>query len=347
MLRAGLVGFGMAGRVFHAPLLSSVEGIELAAVVERHSSEAAARYPGIKTYRSLDEMLRDDSLGFLVVATPSGTHFEVAKTIIEAGKNLIVDKPVCATAAAIAELIQLAARHKVHLIPFHNRRWDGDFLTVQKLLRDGALGRIVGYESTFDRWRPEPKLNAWREKNQPGSGILLDLGPHLIDQALLLFGMPEATSAEITREREPFDDADDAFTVRLYYPSLIATLGANCLSAAPRPRFHMRGSKGNYWKRGVDPQEEKLKSLTRVDDARWGEEEAGAWGHLLSGPNGAAIDCPIETVRGDYRLFYAGVRDFLLGNAAAPVTAEDALNVAKVIDAARLSVRNRCAIARI
>jgi predicted dehydrogenase len=344
MVRVGLVGFGLAGRVFHAPLLSSVEGIELAAVVERSSDEAAARYPGIKTYRSLDEMLRDKSLNLIVLATPSGGHFELAKTIIEAGKDLVIDKPVCPTAAEIAALIKLAAQHNVQLIPFHNRRWDGDFLTIRKLLSDGSLGRIVSYTSNFDRWRPQPKPSAWREKNQPGSGILLDLGPHLIDQALVLFGMPDSVSAEIAREREPFDDADDSFTVRLHYPGMTATLGANCLCAPPRPRFHLRGSDGNFWKYGLDPQEACLHKIAKIDDANWGAEEPARWGTLLTGSNDALNERPHETLRGDYRQFYAGVRDALLGKADPPVRAEDALNVAKVIEAAQLGTRDKRAI---
>ncbi len=341
MLRAGLIGFGMAGRVFHGPLLSSVDGIELAAVLERHGNEAAKRYPSIKSCRTLDEMLGDDSLDFLVLATPSGTHFEVAKAILEAGKNLVVDKPVCPTAAEIAALMDLAAKKNAALIPFHNRRWDGDFLTVRQILHSPQLGRLVSYESTFDRWRPQPKPDAWRERNQPGSGVLLDLGPHLIDQALLLFGMPEAVGAEIAREREPFDDADDSFTLRLYYPGMMATLGANCLTAPPRPRFHLRGTLGNFWKHGLDPQEAQLTLLTRINDPRWGKEPDAAWGHIFAGQNADVVDRPVETAPGDYRLFYAGVRDFLLGNAPPPVGIEDALHVAKIIQAAQLSLYDK------
>ena len=341
MVRAGLVGFGLAGKVFHAPLLSSVEGVELAAVVERSSNEAAARYPGIKTYRSLSEMLRDTSLNLIVLATPSGGHFELAKAIIEAGKDLVIDKPVCPTAAEIAALIELAKQHNVQLIPFHNRRWDGDFLTIRKLLTDGSLGRVVSYASNFDRWRPQPKPSAWREKNQPGSGILLDLGPHLIDQALVLFGMPDAVSAEIAREREPLNGdlagADDSFTVRLHYPGMTATLGANCLCAPPRPRFHLRGTDGNFWKHGLDPQEACLHKVAKIDDANWGAEEPARWGTLLTGTNDALNERPLETLRGDYRQFYVRVRDCLLHKADPPVRAEDALKVAQIIEDARLN----------
>lgn len=341
MLRAGLIGFGMAGRVFHGPLLSSVEGIELAAVLERRGNEAASRYPAIQTYRTLGEILGDSSLDFLVLATPSGTHFELARAILEAGKNLVVDKPVCPTAAEIAALMELATKKKAALIPFHNRRWDGDFLTVRKILHDKELGRVVSCESTFDRWRPQPRPNAWRERNQPGSGVLLDLGPHLIDQALSLFGMPEGVSAQIAREREPFDDANDSFSVRLDYPGMTATLGANCLTAPPRPRFHLRGTRGNFWKHGLDPQEAQLTLITRIDTPGWGREPDSAWGHIFAGPNATVVERPVETVPGDYRLFYAGVRDFLLGKAPPPVRIEDALQVARILQAAQLSLNEK------
>ena len=341
MIRVGLVGFGMAGRVFHGPLISSVEGMELAAVVERKTDAAAARYAGIKTYRTIEELIADSSIQLIVIATPSGTHFELAKLTLEAGKDLVVDKPVCARAAEIAELMEIAERKKVRLIPFQNRRWDGDFRTIQKLLKDEALGRVVSFESTFDRWRPVPKASAWKEVNTPGSGVLLDLGTHLIDQALQLFGLPLEVGAEVGREREPSDGADDFFTVRLYYAGMTATLGANCLSEPARARFHLRGTKGNYWKFGLDSQEARLNQIARIEEANWGREEAAKWGTLYTEVDGMMISRPVEAVRGDYREFYAGVRDAIEGKEDLPVKAEDALRVARVIEWARESARER------
>lgn len=341
MIRVGLVGFGMAGRVFHGPLISSVEGLELAAVVERKTNAAAERYAGITTYRSIEELLGDKTIQLMVIATPSGSHFELAKMALEAGKDLVVDKPMCARAAEIAELMEIAARKKVKLIPFHNRRWDGDFRTIQKLLHEEALGRLVSFESYFDRWRPQPKPDAWKELNAPGSGVLLDLGTHLIDQALQVFGLPLEVSAEVTRERAPRDGSDDSFTVRLYYGGLTATLGANALSEPGRARFHLRGTKGNYWKFGLDSQEAWLNEVTRIEAADWGNEEARKWGTLYTEVVGAMISRPVEAVRGDYRLFYAGVRDAILGLSETPVKTEEALHVAQVIEWARESVRER------
>jgi scyllo-inositol 2-dehydrogenase (NADP+) len=331
MIRVGLVGFGMVGRVFHAPLISSVEGLELAAVMERTSDNAAQRYPGITTYRSLEAMLADASLDLFVVATPSQSHSEVASQILKAGRNLIVDKPVCTTSVEIAQLMELAAAHRAFFAPFHNRRWDSDFQTIQKLLHEGLLGRLVYFESRFDRWRPDPPTDRlWKEAPSSG-GVLLDLGTHLADQALMLFSKPEAVSAEILCERE-WARACDSFTLRLRYPGFWVVLGANCLTTPARPRFHLRGVKGNYWKSGLDPQEAALNKVTRIDDPDWGQEPAVEWGTLITDVEGSTVTRSIEPIPGDYRLYYAGVRNALLGKAPAPVSALAAWRVARLLE---------------
>lgn len=340
-IRAGLVGFGMAGRVFHGPLLNSVEGIELAAVMERNSNRAAERYPSITTYRSLEEMLGDDSLDLFVVATPSATHFDVARQILKAGKNVVVDKPMSIRSDEIAKLIRLAAEKKVLLAPFQNRRWDSDFLTVRKVLREGLLGRPVFFESRFDRWRPvAPTDRLWKEDPTSG-GVLVDLGTHLVDQALHLLGKPEAVGAEVLCERE-WAKVNDTFEIRLRYEGFTAVLGANCLSLPAGPRFHLRGSKGNYWKTGLDPQEAALNLITKIDDPNWGKEPQSAWGSLYVGVDGGTVTQPVETLQGDYRLYYAGIRDALLGKAPAPVKAVEAWRTARVLEwAAESSEQHR------
>jgi scyllo-inositol 2-dehydrogenase (NADP+) len=340
MIRVGLVGFGMGGRVFHAPLVSSVDGLELAAVVERHTNLAAQRYPGIATCRSLDAMLADSSLDLFVVTTPSGTHFQVARQILEAGKNVVVDKPMAVTSAEIAQLMKLAAAHNSLLIPFHNRRWDSDFLTIQKLLCKGSLGRLVHLESNFDRWSPGSARRAWKDDPALGGGILLDLGTHLADQALALFGKPESVGAEVIRERDG-EGSNDAFTLRLCYPGFSVALGANCLSSPPRPRFHLRGTKGNYWKWGLDPQEAALNQVTRIEDPAWGQEPAANWGTLCVDVDGGMVTRPVAPIPGDYRLFYAAVRDALLGKVPAPVTALSAWRVARLLEWATESSAQR------
>jgi scyllo-inositol 2-dehydrogenase (NADP+) len=332
MIRVGLVGFGMVGRVFHGPLISSVDGLELAAVLERSSNKAAERYPGIVTYRSLEEMLADSSLGLFVVATPSGTHFEIASRILRVGKNVIVDKPMAMSSAEIAELKTLAAAKNVLLAPFQNRRWDSDFQTLQKVLDEGSLGRLAYFESRFDRWRPGmPKERLWKEDPALGGGVLLDLGTHLADQALALFGKPEAIAADVLRERE-WARASDGFEICLRYPGFRVVLGSSSLTLPAGPRFHLRGAKGNYWKYGLDPQEAALNKITRIEDPGWGREPQAEWGMLHIGIDGGTVTRPVEPERGDYRRYYAGIRDALLGKAPAPVTALDSWRVARLLE---------------
>jgi predicted dehydrogenase len=340
MIRVGLVGFGMAGRVFHAPLISSVEGLELAAVVERHTNQAAERYPGITTYCSLEAMLEDASLGLFVVATPTGSHFQIARQILEAGKNVVVDKPVAVASAEIAELMALAAARGVLLAPFHNLRWNNILLTLQKLLLEGSLGRLVQMEVNWDRWRPVPRPERWREQLVPGAGILLDLGTHLVDQALVLFGNPQAVCAEVGRERDG-EGPDDSFTLRLRYPRLAVILRSTCLASLARPAVHLRGTKGNYWKWTTDPQEAALNQITRIGEGPWGEEPAANWGTLSVDVDGSTVTRPITPVPGDYRLYYAGIRDCLLGKAPAPVPSLAAWRVARLLEWAAESSEQR------
>lgn len=344
MIRAGLIGFGLGGRVFHAPLLSSVEGLELAAVVERTTNHAAERYPGITTYRTLDDMLADSSLDLIVVTTPNDSHFEYAREAIEAGKHVVVDKPMCVSSAEIAELMKLAAGRGTMLAPFHNRRFEGDFLTLRKLLQDGSLGRLVYFEATMDRWRPAPSARMpW--KNDPAQGgLLLDLGTHLADQPLVLFGNPEAVDAEVKRKHDG-EGANDCFTLRLRYPGFTVMVSANTLSALERPRYHLRGTKGNYVKCGVDPQEAALSRVTRIGGGPWGQEPPAAWGTLAVDVDGGMVTHPVEPVPGDYRLYYAAVRDALLGKGDAPVSALAAWRVARLLEWAEESSKQRCEIA--
>jgi scyllo-inositol 2-dehydrogenase (NADP+) len=343
MIRVGLVGFGLAGRVFHAPLVSSVEGFELAAVVERQSNLAAERYPGITTHRTLDALLADSRIDLVVVATPSGTHFEVIRQVLEAGKPVIADKPMCPTSGEIAELMALASRKNLPLIPFHNRRWDGDFQTVRNLLREGTLGRLVQLESHMDRWNPGATRVAWKDDGEHGGGTLLDLGTHLVDQALALFGQPLAVSAEVLRERDG-QGANDAFTIRLRYATFRVLVEANALSSPAAARFRLRGTRGNFIKKGIDPQEAALKSLTRITHPHWGEEPAADWGMLHIDVNGGMVTRPVQTFPGDYRLYYAAVRDALLGKEPAPVNALEAWRVARILEWAQTSSDCRCEI---
>jgi predicted dehydrogenase len=337
MIRVGLVGFGMAGRVFHAPLISSVDGLELAAVVERHSSGAAERYPGITTYRSIDELLSDASIKLVVVATPNASHFPIAMQALESARSVVVDKPMALNSAEIRQLSELAGGIGLHLFPFHNRRFDNDFQTIRKVMNEHILGRLVHFESTFDRWRPGLSTRAWKEESDQG-GLLLDIGTHLVDQALALFGLPSSISAEVRRERDG-DGSNDAFTIRLHYMTgFSATLSSNLLSTLPRARFHLRGTRGNFLKWGLDPQEDALNQITKIGDGEWGNEPSDKWGTLSIGGEGTVLSKPIQSEPGDYRRFYAGVRDTLLGNSANELaTAIDAWRAARILEWAKQS----------
>lgn len=346
-IRVGLVGYGLAGKVFHGPLITAVEGLALAAVVERSTRQAEAAYPGIVTYTSLEAILADPTLDLIVVATPDNFHVAHAHQALEAGRHVIVDKPVAATAKEVAGLIDHAKKAGRLLMPFHNRRWDSDFRTLQKLLQEEKLGRIVAVESTFDRWRPHPRLAKWQEDGTTPGGVLTNLGTHLTDQALVQFGLPEAVSAEVLTERDS-GAAVDAFTLRLHYPRQIVTLSSNYLAAQQRPRFTVRGTQGNFIKLGLDPQEEHLKQAGRVVEPNWGLEPPSAWGTLIVEPKGdpgdSIVTYPVKPIPGDYRIYYEGVRDAILGKSRPPVEGIDAWRVAQLLEWAIESSAQRRAI---
>jgi predicted dehydrogenase len=278
------------------------------------------------------------------VTTPNASHFEIARQILEAGRHVVVDKPVCTTSAEVAQLMRLAVANSLLLVPFHNRRCDGDFQTVRRVIGEGSLGRLVSFESRFDRWRPNlPKDRLWKEGVETGGGTLLDLGSHLVDQVLTLLGKPESVGAEVLREREG-TGSNDAFTLRLRYPGVSVTLGANSLALPAGPRFHLRGTKGNYVKLGVDAQEAALAKVTKIEDPAWGVEPTASWGTLNVGIDGGTISTPVRPVAGDYRRYYAGVRDALLGKTPAPVAALDAWRVARILEWATESSEHRCEV---
>ncbi len=339
-----VVGFGLAGRVFHAPFVSAVPGLRLEAIVQRRGDEAARAWPGVRVLRSVEEALADRAVDLVVVATPNETHFEMAMAALAAGKHVVVDKPMAGKAEEARAMMELATAKGVVLVPFHNRRWDGDFLTVQRLLADGVLGRVVTMESHFDRFRPMPRGGTWKEAGGPAQGLLMDLGPHLIDQALVLFGMPEWVEADVRRDREG-TEIEDAFDVTLGYDGVRMLCRSTMIAAEPGPRFLLHGTSGSFRKWGLDGQEPALVAGARVPrmgtEDVWLEEDEAAWGELVTA---ADPERPwelsrrrVRTVAGDYRAFYAGVRDAVLGRGPAPVTAEDGWRVLRLIALARES----------
>jgi scyllo-inositol 2-dehydrogenase (NADP+) len=346
MVRVGLIGFGMAGQSFHAPVIRGVEGMELACILERHGTRVRQKYPKVKVARTLDELLADKSIQLCVVATPNDSHFEYAKACLLAGRHVVVDKPFAPTLSECEKLVQLAKERGLLITVYQDRRWDGDFGTVKQLVSSGKLGKIVEYECRYDRFRLEPKANAWRErKEQPAAGVLFDLGPHVIDQALVLFGEPRRITAFAFCERET-SQVDDSFDVCFEYEDrgrgLRAMLRARIVAFAPGPHFLIHGTKGSFVKYGMDPQEARLRGENCPDGtdwgADWGVESEELWGTLsLVGEPAVRI----RTERGDYRGFYANVRDAIDKNAPLDVSPEQALRTMRAIILAHKSSRER------
>ncbi|HEY4901549.1 MAG TPA: oxidoreductase [Terriglobales bacterium] len=340
MIDVGLVGFGFAGRTFHAPVITAVEGLRLAAILQRSGAEAQLTYPATPVVRTIEQLLAIESIRLVVIATPNTTHFDLARQCLIAGRNVVIDKPFATTYAEAAELVAFANDKRRLLSVYQNRRWDGDFLTLQHLLAENKLGRIVLFESHFDRFRPQLKDNAWRERAEPGSGVLFDLGPHLIDQAMVLFGEPDAISADLRIEREGAS-VDDAFDVVLHYPMMRALLRAGMLISTPTPRFVVHGNQGGYLKFGLDPQEEALKRGEAVAGEFWGYEAPERWGTLLVAQGDSFVTEKLPTAPGDYRQYYQNVRDAILGDAPLAVTPQQALNVMRALELAAESSRSR------
>jgi len=337
MLNVGLVGFGLAGKVFHAPVIRAVAGLRLTTIVQRHGAPDP-RYADVDFVPSVDELLRR-AIDLVVVATSNTSHHPIAKQCLLAGRHVVVDKPFTTTLAEARELAELARETRRVLSVYQERRYTGDFVTTQKLLSDGVLGRIVSYEAHFDRFRPELRPGAWREQPLPGSGVWFDLGPHLFDQAVLLFGLPQAIGGDIRIERDGAQ-TDDAFDVTLYYPRMRAVLRASMLAAPMAPSFAVHGTKGSFIKYGVDPQEAALKSGRTPDEPNWDTEPSELYGKLTT-PEGTRA---IPTIPSSFTHYYDNVRDAILGKAQLAVTAEQALEVMRGLELAVASSRERCAL---
>ena len=344
MISVGLVGFGFAGRVFHAPIISAVAGLKLRAILQRSSNEAALCYPEAQIVKSMDELLAIDEIKLIVIATPNVSHYPLARECLLAGRDVVVDKPFTTTYSEAAELVNLARQHGRLLTVYQNLRSNGDFRTIRRLVESGTLGRIVLYEAHFDRYRLQVHPDAWRERAEPGSGVFFDLGVHLIDQAMVLWGLPEAITADIRIERDGAV-VDDAFDVTMQYPGNRVLLRASMTALAPDIRYIVRGERGAFVKFGIDPQEEALKRGEIPHDETWGREAREKWGMLYT-PDGKSIRTEtIPTIPGDYRLFYANVRDAILGDAPIDVTHEQMLNVVDALESARESSHRRCTVA--
>jgi scyllo-inositol 2-dehydrogenase (NADP+) len=337
MITVGLVGFGFAGRVFHAPVIRAVEGLRLTTIVQR-SGTPDSRYADVAFVRSVDELLTRP-IDLVVIATPNPSHHPLATQCLKAGRHVVVDKPFTTTVAEAAELLQLGKQQRRVLSAYQNRRYTGDFVTLRTLLSEGMLGRVTSFESHFDRFRPALKPGAWREQPHPGSGVWFDLGPHLLDQALLLFGTPQAIAADIRVERDGAA-IDDAFDVTLHYPQMRALLRGTMLALAPGPSFAVHGTTGSFIKHGLDPQEEALKAGRTPDEARWDEEPAELYGTLTT-PEGTRT---VPTIPSSFTRYYENIRDAILGTAPLAVGPEQVLTVMRGLELAAASSQRRCVL---
>ncbi|MFJ9583851.1 Gfo/Idh/MocA family oxidoreductase [Streptomyces acidicola] len=345
-LRVALVGYGLAGSVFHAPLIAATEGLALDTVVTRNPErreQARAEFPDVRFADSPDELWdRAGELDLVVVASPNKTHVPVATAALKAGLAVVVDKPIAGTAAEARELATLADEHDLLLSVFQNRRWDNDFLTLQRLLAEGELGDVWRFESRFERWRPQPK-GGWRESGDPAEigGLLYDLGSHVVDQALVLFGPATEVYAESNVRRAGAEADDDTFIALTHASGVRTHLYVSATAAQLGPRFRVLGSKAGYVKYGLDPQEAALREGDRpTAGAEWGVEPESMWGRVGSGESpltggGRAV----ATVPGDYPAYYKAVAAALREGAPNPVTAYEAAAALEVLEAARRSAR--------
>jgi predicted dehydrogenase len=345
MIEVGLIGYGLAGRAFHAPVINSVPGLHLAAILQRSGNEAAEKYPGVRIVRNMDELLSMREIRLMVIATPNDTHYDLARHCLMAGRDVVVDKPFTTKLEEAKALVQFANDRGRLVTVYQNRRYDGDFQAIRKLIAEGTLGRIVRFETAYDRYRPQLKSGAWRETKRPGSGILFDIAPHLIDQALVLFGLPQAVTGDVRIERDNAV-ADDAFDIMFHYPrGMRAVLRSSILAAAPRPRFVLHGTQGSFVKQTFDPQESNLRRGYIPAHGAWGAEQEENWGVLTVPAGDTFTQRRIPPATCDYRDYYANVRDALLGKAKLAVLPEWSVDVMRVLEMVQKSSERRCTIA--
>lgn len=344
IIKVGLIGFGVGGQIFHAPVLTTVKGLELVkirAVKPGQVSVAQTKYPQAKIVSTSEEIFNDKDIDLVVITTPNTSHHSLAIQALQSGKHVVVDKPFTINTKEADELIALAANRNQILSVYHSRRFDSDFFTLQKIIKNGLLGDIVEFESRYDRFRNHLKPGAWREEDAPGTGILYDLGSHLIDQAQALFGLPMSVSSDLRIQRKG-GKAIDNFEVILHYPGIKASIKAGMLVREPLPRLILLGINGSYVKYGMDVQEEALKAgFTPLTKENWGIEPDDAWGTINTEMNGQHIVGKIESEKGNYGVFYLNVYNTISGKEDLIVTPLQARNNVRIIQLAMQSAKEK------
>lgn len=336
ILNVGLIGFGLSGRYFHSPFLSTNPGFKIKTVVERSKNEAQEFDPNIGNARSVEELLSDESIDLVFICTPNETHFPYAMDALENGKHVVIEKPFSATEEEARQLVALAEQKGLILTAYQNRRWDSDFLTIKKLIAEDKLGDIVEYECRYDRFRPVVPTESWKEKSVPVGGNLYNLGPHLIDQALVLFGEPLTVTAEI-RSVRPNSEIDDYFDVRLGYADKLVIVKSSLMVYENFLRYNLHGTKGSFIKGGLDPQEETLRKNILPTEKPWGVEPENRWGKLYSDDFTGII----ESEAGDYAPFYQNVYDAIVNGAGLAVKPAEIIRTTRVIDLSFRSSREK------
>lgn len=334
----GLIGYGMSGARFHAPLIQFTSGLILHKIVSSNQEKVRQDLPDVAVVPDVKDLLADESIDIIVISSPNTTHFTYAKQALLAGKHVVVEKPFVIHTAQADELIALAAKKNLLVSVFHNRRWDNDFLTVKKCIQEGLLGDLYTYEAHFDRFRPE-LTGKWKEKPLEGSGVFYDLGSHLIDQALHLFGMPQTVWGEIIAQR-PGAQIDDYFHIVLGYGRMRVILGAGCVVRKTGPRFQVHGNQGSLIKYGFDSQEGDLQKGKRPGHPAWGEDKEEGYSELTLGKD-ITVETRIKSERGCYQAYYQGIYQAVVQGTPLPVTATEARNTIAVIETALASHREQ------
>ncbi len=343
MINTAVIGWGLSASVFHIPFIVASGDFHFAALSTSQTERAGEQWPGVRLYSSAETLLAKDDSELVIIATPNHTHFSLAEQALERGKHVIVDKPFVINSAQGERLRDLARARELILAVFHNRRWDGDFLTLARLINTGAVGQVRCLTSHFDRFRPLPRQR-WREQSGEGTGIWYDLGPHLLDQVLCLFGPPEAVTGRL-RTLRPGGETTDYFHVQLHYPDMEVLLHSSPFCAAPTLRFHLEGTSGSWTKYGLDPQEDRLRQGIQPTSKDWAAELPEAWGTLHRESDQEVV----PTLTGGYQHFFNAVARAIRDGVEPPVTATDGLAVIRLIERAEQSYRqgttllvNRC-----
>lgn len=331
-VRTAILSYGMSGLVFHGPLLAVNKGFKVLQVWERTKQISKKHFPDARIVRSYDDILNNPEIELVIVNTPDRFHFEMAKQALLAGKHVVIEKPVTQTSAQAEELVGLARSKKLLMTVFQNRRWDGDFRTVQKVISEGKLGRIVEFESHYDRYRTEITPGTWKEEADEYGGVLYNLGSHMIDQAYVLFGKPKEVTAHLRIVRTG-GAVTDYYDLRLEYEGFSAILKCSYLVKSPGPRYTVNGEWGTFYKYGIDPQEEMLKAGKLPVGADWGSEPSDDWGTLVYGENGEDVEELVPTIPGNYNLFYDNVYQAIRRGKPLLVKPEETVEVLKIIEA--------------